>query len=202
MMSVMAEPLGIEAAAAAAPVGRNVDFGGWVEAEQRRVALLCHHLLQDWDEAANASQDALLKAFLAWRKDGFAGVDDPGKWLTRVAVNTCLDRLRSRRWQFWRRRTKSEEEGTILEFVRDPRPDVEARVLAGQIERKLARALDRLSVRQRAVFSLRHFEDRSLKEIGEILGLDAGTVKAHLSRALTKLREELREVYAARGASR
>ena len=45
------------------------------------------------------------------------------------------------------------------------------------------------------VFSLRHYEDRSLAEIAGILKLDVGTVKAHLFRAITKLRVELKDLY-------
>jgi RNA polymerase sigma-70 factor (ECF subfamily) len=56
-------------------------------------------------------------------------------------------------------------------------------------------ALDKLSPRQRAVFTLRHFEDMSLEEIGLTLGLDVGTVKAHMFRAVGKLRVELRDLY-------
>ena len=45
------------------------------------------------------------------------------------------------------------------------------------------------------MFTLRHFEEMSLEEIGEILGLDVGTVKAHMFRAVSKLRDELRDLY-------
>ena len=60
---------------------------------------------------------------------------------------------------------------------------------------RLARALDRLSARQRAVFTLRHYQDLSLEEISVTLDLDVGTVKAHMFRAVSKLREELRDLY-------
>ncbi len=45
------------------------------------------------------------------------------------------------------------------------------------------------------MFVLRHFEDLSLEEIAAQLGLDVGTVKAHLARAVARLREELKELY-------
>ncbi len=56
-------------------------------------------------------------------------------------------------------------------------------------------AVNQLNGRQRTVFVLRHYEDRALEEIGEIVSLEIGTVKAHLARALSKLREELRDLY-------
>ena len=74
-------------------------------------------------------------------------------------------------------------------------PEAEDRYFAGQIGERLTIALERLSPRQRAVFTLRHFEDLSLEEIGDMLGLDVGTVKAHMFRALAKLREDLRDLY-------
>ena len=74
-------------------------------------------------------------------------------------------------------------------------PEAEDRCLAGEIGERLAAALGKLSVRQRTVFTLRHYEDMSLEEIGNLLGLDVGTVKAHMFRAVTKLRVELRDLY-------
>ncbi len=170
------------------------DFGPWMTAEQRRIYSLCQRFLQDRDEADSATQDVFLKAFQALKRGG-TDLEDPARWLTRIAVNTCLDRLRSRKWQFWRRRPSSEDEQTILTMAASTSPEAEDRYFAGQIGERLNIALDRLSPRQRAVFALRHFEDLSLEEIGDMLGLDVGTVKAHMFRALAKLREDLRDLY-------
>ena len=82
--------------------------------EQRRVYSLCQRFLQDRDEADSATQDVFLKAYQALKRDDAKELDDPARWVTRIAVNTCLDRLRSRKWQFWRRRPSPEDEQTIL----------------------------------------------------------------------------------------
>ncbi len=110
-------------------------------------------------------------------------------------MNTCLDRLRSRRWQFWRKRPKAEDESAILNLAAATAPNAEYQIFARQIAQRLASAMGRLSLRQRAAFTLRHYEDRSLADIAEILNLDVGTVKVHLFRATEKLREELRDLY-------
>ena len=136
-----------------------------------------------------------LKAYQALRKEDAQTLDDPARWLTRIAVNTCLDRLRSQKWQLWRRRPSSEDESLILRMTRSPRPEADARYFGVEIMARLERAMRRLSARQRAVFTLRHYEDLSLEEISKILHLDVGTVKAHMFRAVTKLREELRDLY-------
>ena len=53
------------------------------------------------------------------------------------------------------------------------------------------KAVEGLSERQRTVFMLRHVEELELSEIASTMGLSEGTVKAHLSRAMTRVREEL-----------
>jgi len=190
-MGVMAERLEANLEA----VSDTREFGSWMVSEQKRIFLLCRRMLQDFEEADSATQDTFLKAWQALKRPESKDLDDPGKWLTRIAVNTCLDRLRSRRWQFWRKRPNPEDETAILALARATNPNAEDRVFATQIARRLEQALQRLSLRQRAAFTLRHYEDRSLAEIAEVLDLDVGTVKVHLFRAIEKLREELHDLY-------
>jgi RNA polymerase sigma-70 factor (ECF subfamily) len=191
----MAEPL----VAVRAETGISGDFAAWMSSEQRRVYSLCRRLLQDADDADCATQDVFLKAYQALQRDDAKALDDPARWLTRIAVNTCLDRLRSHKWQLWRRRPAAEDEAIILSKVASGRPEAEEQYFAAEIAARLDAALARLSNRQRAVFALRHYEDRSLEEISQILGLDTGTVKAHMFRAVAKLRSELRDLYGSVG---
>jgi len=190
MMGAMADPL--EASLDLQASTR--EFGAWMSSEQKRIFLLCKRMLQDLDEADAATQDTFLKAWQALTREP-KELDDPARWLTRIAVNICLDRLRSRRWQFWRKRPNPEDEQTILQFAPAAGPNPEDRLFATQIGARLENALEKLSLRQRAVFALRHYEDRSLADIAGILDLDIGTVKVHLFRAIEKLREELHDLY-------
>jgi RNA polymerase sigma-70 factor, ECF subfamily len=190
-MSVLAPEV---AALQTAPVTRT--FTSLVATEQRRIFNICRNMLQDADEADSATQDVFLKAYTAWERDA-ATLDEPSKWITRIAVNVCLDRLRSQRWKIWKRRPKGDTEELMLSSVRDTGPSAEDRVLAGEIGRRIQQALGRLTDRQRAVFVLRHYEERPLEEIAGILGLEVGSVKSHMFRALEKLRTELRDLYAA-----
>jgi RNA polymerase sigma-70 factor, ECF subfamily len=191
MMGLMAEPLLAERT----EPSLLRDFGAWMASEQRRVYALCQRFLQDRDEADSATQDVFLKAYQALKRDDPKELDDPARWVTRIAVNTCLDRLRSRKWQFWRKRPSSEDEQAILAMAASRAPEAEDYYFAGEIGTRLTAALEKLSPRQRAVFTLRHFEELSLEEIGSLLGLDVGTVKAHMFRAVAKLRVELRDLY-------
>lgn len=190
-MGVMADRLGASLDTQAS----TREFGSWMASEQKRIFLLCRRLLDDPEDADSATQDAFLKAWQAINRPEFKELEDAGRWLTRIAVNTCLDRLRSRRWQFWRKRPNQEDEQAILELAPAAGPNAEDRIFAIQVGRRLEDAVSKLSLRQRAAFTLRHYEDRSLAEIAEILDLDIGTVKVHLFRAMAKLREELHDLY-------
>ena len=144
------------------------DFSSWMASEQRRIYLLCLRLLRNGDDADSATQDAFLKAYRALERQQGLPVEAPERWITRIAVNVCLDRLRSKRWLFWRRRASEEEETAIFRTTAaGSTPEDE--LLARDICRRLELALRKLSLRQRSIFILRHEEDRSLDEIGEIL---------------------------------
>jgi RNA polymerase sigma-70 factor (ECF subfamily) len=192
MIGVMAENL--EGEVCSGLELRN--FGTWMASEQRRIFLLCRRMLQDADEADSATQDVFLKAYRALAKRAEDDdLDNPGKWLTRIAVNTCLDKLRSKSWKLWQRRPAAADEEVILQMAAGTDPDAERLMFAKQIQQRLESAQAKLSDRQRAVFTLRHYEALALEEIAEVLKLDVGTVKAHLFRALSKMREELKDLY-------
>ncbi|MFB3779136.1 MAG: RNA polymerase sigma factor [Bryobacteraceae bacterium] len=191
MIGVMVRPA--DEAPASQPQPR--DFEAWMGAEQRRVYRICYRLLGQRDEADTATQEVFLKAHRALTRRDAGDLDDPARWLTRVTVNTCLDRLRSRRWRFWRQRPGPEDERAILAMTPDKAPTAEDKLFAAEISERLSKALQGLSGRQRSVFVLRHYEDMSLEEIGAALGLEVGTVKAHMARAVSKLREDLRDLY-------
>lgn len=200
-MGVMVEPLahrGVLRHSTAAPQAAADllrEFDSWVAREQRRVYLLCLRMLQDPEEADMAAQDCFLKAHRALTAKKAVELEDPSKWITRIAVNTCLDRLRSRSWKLWRRRPSQEDESLILANAAEASPCAESQAFAREISARLQTALASLSERQRAVFLLRHYEDRKLEEIAEILDLDVGTVKAHMARAVAKLRSLLQDLY-------
>ena len=193
----MAEPLDGDIHVGGGPEGELRSFGGWMASEQKRIFFLCRRLLRDPDEADSATQDIFLKAYKALSRDKCepADMSSPANWITRIAVNTCLDRLRSRSWKIWQRRPDPKDEELILRQTPSSAPDAERLLFAKQIQRRLDIAVGKLSGRQRAVFLLRHYEAMTLEDIASLLQLDVGTVKAHLFRALNKMREELKDIY-------
>ena len=73
----------------------------------------------------------------------------------------------------------------------DDRPDPEREIMAHQLRAAIERAERQLSAQQKVIFRLRHYENRSLEDIAQLLGLRAGTVRAHLFRAIHKIRKQL-----------
>jgi RNA polymerase sigma-70 factor (ECF subfamily) len=63
--------------------------------------------------------------------------------------------------------------------------------MARQLRAAIEKAEKELSPQQQVIFRLRHYENRSLEEIAVLLGLRAGTVRAHLFRAIHKIRQQL-----------
>ncbi len=171
-------------------------FEDLVAAHQKRIFRRALRLLGDAEEAACATQDCFLRAFGALPRCPKAAAEQE-RWLARLATNLCLDRLRSRKWKWWQRRLGLESKAASAEMtaLASPVRSPEREMLARELADRLTRALDRLSPRQRAVFVLRHYEGCSQEEIAQQLSLNVGAVKAHLSRALVKLRRELREFY-------
>jgi RNA polymerase sigma-70 factor (ECF subfamily) len=68
---------------------------------------------------------------------------------------------------------------------------VEQQLLARERVGQVWKTVEELSERQRTVFLLRYVEEQELREIARATGLSEGTVKAHLSRAVAKVRAEL-----------
>src|SRR5262245_35398121 len=158
-----------------------------MERHYRRLHRVALGYLRDADEALDCVQETFVKAFQnAARWEASAEV---GAWLTRIAVNDAIDRYRRTKRRVATQEPLGESDHDVRIAAEDPSP--ERTVLSLQISERVGRALKGLPATQRAVFVLRHYEERTLPEIAEILGISLGTVKSSLHRALHRLRERL-----------
>jgi RNA polymerase sigma-70 factor, ECF subfamily len=145
---------------------------------------------RDPDLAETLTQDCFLKAHRNWAS--FRGESSAMTWLMRIAINLQKDYWRNRRMQFWRQtRTNAVDADEASEWLPSHESSAETRLLAKEQVAQVWRAVEELSARQRTVFLLRHVEEMELGEIARSTGLSEGTVKAHLSRALARVRAEL-----------
>ena len=169
-------------------------FDQLVVTHQRRIHRILLTLLRDGDAADTLTQEVFLRAFQ--KRTDFRGEARVGTWLVRIALNLAKDHRRNRRLAFWRRLVRHDQsrDGTdVAPWVRDPAPSAERTIVAREQLAAIQVAVDRLSHRQRTCFVLRFVEAMTIEEIAETLQLEIGTVKAHLSRAVSTLRRRLAE---------
>ena len=147
---------------------------------------------RDVDLAETLTQDCLLKAHRNWST--FRGESSVLTWLMRIAINLQKDHWRNRRLQFWRQtRTNAVDLDEASEWLPSGERSAEQCILAKEQVAHVWRAVENLSERQRTVFLLRFVEELDLKEIANVTSMGEGTVKAHLSRALARVRKQLGE---------
>jgi len=164
-------------------------FADLVATHQRRALRIAYQYLRDAAEADEAVQDAFVKAYghiASYREAWPFEV-----WFTRILINGCLDRRKARaRRERW---FAPAEDATGLDEARyassqSHDADPESRLLARERRARLAGAIERLDGRQRTVFMLCHYGDRTPREVSAITGLNESTVRVHLFRAARKLR--------------
>lgn len=154
---------------------------------QRKIYRVAYAIVRDDAEADAVTQDTFVQAYTHLAR--FQGRSELETWLTRIAINRSRDSLRRRK--FFSLFTREDEDGeTMIEPV-DDRPDPERQIMSVQLRAAIQRAEKQLSSQQQLIFRLRHYENLSLEEIADHLGLRAGTVRAHLFRAIHKVRREL-----------
>lgn len=171
------------------------DFDALVRRNQKRIFRLLMSLLHDEDAADTLTQECFLKAYKS--RSSFRGESSVDTWLFRIAVNLARDHHRNRRQGFWKRlftdSRGDEDEQPLIDTVADRRTTAEAGLLAREEVEKVWQTVRRLSPNQREVFVLRFAEEMGLDEIAQTLEMEVGTVKSHLSRALTAVRKRLEE---------
>ena len=167
---------------------RRGDEAAWrelVEATHREVYSLCLRILRDPDDAAEATQDAFLKA---WRGlKGFRGEAQFTTWLYRVAANAALSKHRSRKRQ---RSWETEAQDDVL--VQIAGADSTAAQAGARVDlARLERALARMPEHYRSAVVLRDVYGMSIGEIASHLGISETAAKVRVHRARKKLKEEM-----------
>jgi len=178
-----------------AQVGDQQAFEQLVYSYDQAVLRLAFNLLRSQEDARDIYQEAFLrvhKNLHAFRFDCSFHT-----WLYRIVTNLCLDHLRKRKVRREEPATIETEEGTRdrLETVAESRAegDPQRRLLSMELRQRIAKVLDELTPRERAVFEMRHHEGMRLRAIGEVLGTTEEAAKNCLFRATQKMRTALGE---------
>jgi RNA polymerase sigma-70 factor (ECF subfamily) len=148
------------------------------------VALRTAYLVAPEADAADAVQDAFVKAYAALSR--FRDGSPIKPWLLRIVANEGRNRRRSAA-----RRAGLAERAALATSPDGVAGSPEAEILAAETRQTLLAAVARLRDEDREVIGARYLLELSEAETAETLGLRPGTVKSRTSRALVRLREAL-----------
>jgi RNA polymerase sigma-70 factor (ECF subfamily) len=171
-----------------AQAGDAVAWRSLFDTHHKRVYGLAFRFLRNQSDAEDVLQETFIKAFR--NLDGFDSNQARNfpAWINRIGANCSLDALRRRKT----RETLSLEDDAVPHpSDATPAADPERTSENREIRSRIEAALDRLTPKQRLIFTLRHYEGYTTREIAGIVDVNEGSVKTHLFRALGNLRRRL-----------
>ena len=162
-----------------------------MQANNRRLYRLARGILRNDAEAEDVVQETWVRAFT--HLDSFRGESSFATWLSRIAMNEALGRLRRARPSVeWTTLPPGTLEAQIIQFPNSAAAeDPEKSMAQREIRHVVEHAIDELPEAFRIVFITRVIEGMNVEETAEILGLKPETVKTRLHRARNMLRDNV-----------
>ncbi len=157
----------------------------------RAVLSIAAHYINNAEDAKDIYQEVFLRVYRGLQHFKFQSTF--ATWLFRITTNVCLTyRSRSRRHHHV---SIEQDSGTDEPHTGNYEPVSESRtddaILQSELKAQIEKSLEKLPPRQKLAFSLRHYENYSLKEIAEVMQCGEGTIKRYLFLATEKLRNYL-----------
>ena len=173
---------------------RSGNSSAFVELGRRHSKRIQHRIygiLGNWEDAEDALQDSMLKAFR--HLDQFRGNCKFSTWLTTIAVNSALMLIRKRRTGFLTSYSRTADGSDISESwdLPDNRPGPEHLCAGREMEELLRCAIQMLPGSHRTTFELYYARNYSTNKIAQALGISVGATKSRLLRARKTLRASL-----------
>jgi len=166
--------------------GHTALFEILMRRHNERIYRAARAILRDESEAEDVMQQAYVNAYAHLRQ--FDGRAQFSTWLTRIAINEALARVRRIRTY----QCLDEDAVDVETFMNRAEPsDPERQVAAGELRVVLEWAIDRLADGAREVFMLREVEGMSTAEVAAALDVSDDVVKTRLSRARAAIRRDL-----------
>ena len=159
---------------------RHYAFNLLVRQYQRRLYSFVRRMITDHDEAQDVLQNTFIKAWNGL--DKFREDSKLYSWLYRIAHNECLNHLRSAK-----RGLFTSDEAVVGRLTTTL--DSSEHFSGDMIQKKLQRALMRLPAKQRAVFTMKYFEELKYEEISTITGTSVGALKSSYHIAVKKIEQ-------------
>ncbi len=187
---------------AAAKSGHSVAFGELFNRYKRRIFHLTQRIVRNHEDAEDVVQEAFQQAFV--HLQDFEGGARFSTWLSRIAINVALMKLRkkTRKVEVSIDEHSESEDLSFRDAVTDLAPNPEQHCLRKERSRILREALAELRPNARRVLELYELEGRSMKEIAAGMGISVTAVKARIFQARPKMRYELDQYFIKRAERR
>ncbi len=167
--------------------GNSSSFNFIVLKYQKKVYWVVRRMVLDHDDADDITQEVFIKLYRTM--SDFRGESSLFTYLYKIAVNYSLNHLKKNRNKFEKLKNIDEESYNI----KDNSKGQDAIMADKEREKLLKDAMLALPDQQRAVFSLRFYDELSYEEISKILGKSVGGMKANYFHALKKIQTFLLE---------
>ena len=172
--------------------GQAEAFEALMERYKRKAYRTAFDFTRDREEAKDLSQDAFLRAFANLKRFDMRASFQT--WFYRILVNVCLDHRRRKARVYWQPLEDSSGREDVRAEIADPHPRPDQKAQEAELLRRVGAALDSLPAKQRAAFLLKNHQGFTIAEIAEVMQMAPGTVKVHIHRAVTSLRQCLGEL--------
>ena len=161
---------------------RERAFTEIVKAYSERLFWYVRRYVSSHEDADDIVQDIFVKVWAAL--PSFRGESQFFTWLYRIATNEALNYVR-------RQKVRAALSFRPIDAEMERRVDEDPWFNGDEAERTLMKALQKLPLKQRVVFSMRYFEDMSYEEISEVTGTSVGAVTECYHIASKELEDEL-----------
>jgi RNA polymerase sigma-70 factor (ECF subfamily) len=162
----------------------EAEFEALFKAHFRELQAYAHSMVNDWDKAEELVQGLFMKL---WERNDWAGIHTSLKsYLYKSVYHESLNLLR-------REKVHLRYQTLTAPIMEDQAPDAAEKLKLSEVEKHLAKALNKLPEKCRAIFHLSRFEELRYQQIAEHLNISVKTVETHMVKALKILRKEMAE---------
>jgi RNA polymerase sigma-70 factor (ECF subfamily) len=178
---------------AAAKRGDSAAFETLCKQSASTVFHVARRMMRNNEDAEDVVQESFQQAFVHFKS--FNGDSRFSTWLSRIAINAALMKLRKKRrlWDVSLDESAETEEPSSRIEVEDQGPNPEQLYAQKERQRILSEAMNELTPGMRKAIELRELDERSTEETARIMGISASAVKARVFHGRRILRERLKD---------
>ena len=162
----------------------EAEFEALFKAHFRELHAYAYSLVNDWDNAEELVQGLFLKL---WERNDWSGIHTSVKsYLYKSVYHESLNLMR-------RKKVHLRYQALTVPTMEDQTGDAAEKLKLSEVEMHLAKALNKLPEKCRAIFHLSRFEELKYQQIADQLNISIKTVETHMVKALKILRKEMAE---------